>query len=75
LVCSFQNETADLLYEALDKIPILSGSIIRVYPRKKINDVKANTVFMKNSYHKVQEKFEEIEHPNGAPPRKKRELI
>ena len=51
LVCANQNETADLLYEALDKIPMLSQRIIRVYPKKKIEDT--NTVFMKNSYHKV----------------------
>lgn len=51
LVCANQNETADLLYEALDKIPMLSNRIIRVYPKKKIEGM--NTVFMKNSYHKV----------------------
>jgi hypothetical protein len=63
LVCSFQNETADLLYEALDKIPMLSPHLIRVYPRKKIVEVKADTVFMKNSYHKIQEAKEKIKRP------------
>jgi len=75
LVCSFQNETADLLYEALDKIPILSGHIIRVYPRKKINEVKADTVFMKNSHHKEQERREKLISSDRVPPRKVREQI
>jgi superfamily I DNA and/or RNA helicase len=51
LVCANQNETADLLYEALDKIPMLSSRIIRVYPQIIIED--PNTVIMKNTYHKV----------------------
>ena len=31
LVCTYQNETADLLYEALNKQKTLKGRVMRVY--------------------------------------------
>lgn len=61
MVCSFQNETADLLYEALDKIDFLKDKIIRVYSRKSIENHKQDEPFMKNSYHKIIEERENEE--------------
>lgn len=60
MVCSEKNETADLLYEALEKINLLKDNIIRVYSRKSIDDYKKqNKSFMKNSYHEILKKYED----------------
>ena len=56
LVCSFQNETADLLYEALEKVPFLSGTLVRIYALRMIHKIDKNPDTMKymtNTYHKI----------------------
>lgn len=56
LVCSFQNETADLLYEALEKIHYLKDTIVRVYALRMIRKIEKNPdtmKFMTNTYHKT----------------------
>lgn len=55
LVGSFQNETADLLYEALDQFDCLREIILRVYSHKVAQaKKKANEPCMRNSLHIIQ---------------------
>ena len=52
LVCTFQNETADLLYEALDKFECIRDITLRVYSNR-IARIKReyNEPCQRNSYH------------------------
>ena len=50
LVCSFQNETADLLYEALNNQETLKGRVMRVYSKTIERKMRERGVpFMENS--------------------------
>jgi len=55
LVGSFQNETADLLYEALDQFDCLQKIILRVYSHRVAEAKKrAKEPCMRNSVHIIQ---------------------
>lgn len=52
MICSDQNETADLLYEALNKHESIASTVIRVYSKSIVDKkIKRKQPFMKHSFH------------------------
>lgn len=60
LVCSQQNETADLLYQALDQYDFLKEIILRIYSRSKVELMKKEDApFLPNSFNLIREDLED----------------
>lgn len=54
LVCAYQNETADLLYQALEAYGFLKDKLLRVYSTRSIQIKQQHQEpCMRNSYHEI----------------------